>query len=125
MLDAADVSPLVAGVDYTLDELGRWVFTAQHLKSRGYCCFNACRNCPWGQAGRTRQEAFADLQWKLNAVESTLQEAGWDIEVTGYSMGVLQVRSPQTLCTADLPELGRRIRQYAAGTLPLVGMAWI
>ena len=124
MLDGAAAVPLVPGVDYTVDESGRWVFTAHHLKSRGYCCFNACRNCPWGQAGRTRQEAFADLQQRLDTVENAIQDAGWDIEITGYSMGVLRVRSPQNACATDLPELGRLIHRYAAGTLSVLEVAW-
>jgi Family of unknown function (DUF5522) len=28
-------------------ENGLLVFTATYLKKRGYCCGNACRNCPY------------------------------------------------------------------------------
>jgi hypothetical protein len=39
--------PLLEGRDYTTDERGRVVFTAGYLLSRGYCCGNKCRNCPF------------------------------------------------------------------------------
>ena len=39
--------PLLPGRDYT-DEGGLYVFTADYLRRRGYCCENACRNCPYG-----------------------------------------------------------------------------
>ncbi|HTG85819.1 MAG TPA: DUF5522 domain-containing protein, partial [Pyrinomonadaceae bacterium] len=37
---------LVEGKDYTLEN-GAMVFTASYLQRRGYCCDNACRNCPY------------------------------------------------------------------------------
>ena len=41
-------APLREGVDYYLDELGRYVFlTGYHLR-RGYCCRSRCRHCPYG-----------------------------------------------------------------------------
>lgn len=39
-------APLQEGVDYYLEH-GRYVFTAQYLKKRGYCCGNGCRHCPY------------------------------------------------------------------------------
>ena len=39
--------PLLPGRDYTI-EGGLYVFTADYLRRRGYCCENACRNCPYG-----------------------------------------------------------------------------
>jgi hypothetical protein len=39
--------PLLPGRDYTV-EGGLYVFTADYLRRRGYCCENACRNCPYG-----------------------------------------------------------------------------
>lgn len=39
--------PLIEGVDYTVEN-GLYVFTAHYLWKRGYCCQNACRNCPYG-----------------------------------------------------------------------------
>jgi hypothetical protein len=38
---------LIEGIDYTLDEQGRRVFTAAYLLSLGYCCGLDCRNCPY------------------------------------------------------------------------------
>lgn len=40
---------LVEGVDYTVDPAtGLYIFTADYLKRRGYCCKTGCRNCPYG-----------------------------------------------------------------------------
>lgn len=36
-----------SGEDYYVNEDGRVVFTAQYLLSRGYCCGNGCRHCPY------------------------------------------------------------------------------
>lgn len=39
---------LKEGVDYYIDEqTGYLVFTALYLSSRGYCCGNKCRECPY------------------------------------------------------------------------------
>ncbi len=37
----------IEGRDYTVEN-GKFVFTAQYLRNRGYCCESGCRNCPWG-----------------------------------------------------------------------------
>lgn len=37
---------LIEGKDYYIEK-GRWVFTAQFLKARGYCCSSGCRHCPY------------------------------------------------------------------------------
>ena len=37
----------IAGIDYTLDEQGRKIFTARFLLSLGYCCRMDCPNCPY------------------------------------------------------------------------------
>lgn len=47
MQSRKDSGPLVEGVDYTVEN-GLYVFTAHYLRKRGYCCQNACRNCPYG-----------------------------------------------------------------------------
>lgn len=39
--------PLKEGVDYYIEK-GKWVFTAQFLLKRGYCCQSGCRHCPYG-----------------------------------------------------------------------------
>ena len=56
---------LLPGRDYTI-ESGLYVFTADYLRRRGYCCENACRNCPYGFGGSAarlqtpRRETSAD-----------------------------------------------------------------
>lgn len=42
---------MVEGVDYTLDESGRFVLSASFLLKRGTCCSNGCRNCPFPVTG--------------------------------------------------------------------------
>jgi hypothetical protein len=39
-------SPLVEDEDYYVEN-GLYVFTANYLKRRGYCCDNGCRHCPY------------------------------------------------------------------------------
>jgi hypothetical protein len=41
---------LTEGKDYRIDSMGRLVFTAAYLRSRGVCCGSKCRNCPYGWA---------------------------------------------------------------------------
>lgn len=41
------VSDLKEGEDFYF-ERGLMVLTAKYLLKRGYCCKNACRNCPYG-----------------------------------------------------------------------------
>lgn len=38
---------LEEGRDYYL-EGGLYVFTADYLRRRGYCCKSGCRHCPYG-----------------------------------------------------------------------------
>lgn len=38
---------MIEGIQYYLDPNGKWVFTETFHKSRGYCCGNACRHCPF------------------------------------------------------------------------------
>jgi uncharacterized protein DUF5522 len=122
--DEASPPPLAEGVDYTVDESGRWVFTERHLKSRGYCCFNACRECPWGQSGKTQAQAFADLQQRLDALERRLGEMALDVKVTGYRLGVLSVRRPRSASVTGLARLGRRIQELAKPRLTVTCVAW-
>jgi len=42
----ADEPTLLEGRDYTV-EAGCWIFTADFLRRRGYCCGNGCRHCPY------------------------------------------------------------------------------
>lgn len=43
---------LVENKDYTVEN-GLYVFTTNYLKQRGFCCKNACRNCPFGFSQKT------------------------------------------------------------------------
>lgn len=43
----ADTPKLVEGEDYYIEN-GLYVFTAQYLLKRGYCCQSGCRHCPYG-----------------------------------------------------------------------------
>jgi hypothetical protein len=43
-----DAQQLQEGLDYYIDELGRFVFTAEYHLKRGYCCKSGCRHCPYG-----------------------------------------------------------------------------
>jgi hypothetical protein len=38
---------LIEGIDYYV-EGGMFVFTAEYLRERGYCCTSGCRHCPYG-----------------------------------------------------------------------------
>ena len=100
------------------------MFTAGHLKARGYCCYQACRNCPWGQAGRSRKQAFEELQARLDRLEGRLQERGLAVEVTGYTLGVLHAQPVRGACVTDLPELTRRVREEAGELLTVVDVSW-
>ena len=58
--------PLIPGRDYTI-EAGLYVFTADYLRRRGYCCENACRNCPYGftRQGQLSRTIFLSLMWRI------------------------------------------------------------
>jgi hypothetical protein len=116
---------LQEGVDYTVDGLGRCIFTARHLKARGYCCFQACRHCPWGQAGRTRAAVFADLQGRLDRLEEAIRAAGVDSEVSGYSMGVVRLVAPRAACSTDQGALTEVVRRCATDVLTMVDVEWV
>lgn len=121
---ARDDSPLVEGRDYTV-EAGRYVFTARYLRSRGFCCFQGCRHCPWGQAGRSRPEVFADLQRRLDDLEARLHEAGAPVEVQDYRNGALAVLAPPEVCLTDRGALERLIRAQADGLLTVCEVNWL
>lgn len=38
---------MTEGIQYYIDQDGKWVFTELYHKSRGHCCGNACRHCPY------------------------------------------------------------------------------
>jgi len=37
---------LLSGIDYLIED-NNWVFTQWYHLKRGYCCGNACKNCPY------------------------------------------------------------------------------
>lgn len=41
-------SPLVEGEDFYVEN-GLYVFTAEFLLRRGYCCGSGCRHCPYSK----------------------------------------------------------------------------
>lgn len=46
-VESASGEPLVEGIDYYVEN-GLYVFTANYLLERGYCCQSGCRHCPYG-----------------------------------------------------------------------------
>lgn len=44
--EPADQKPLEEGTDYYVED-GLFVFTADFLLRRGYCCESGCRHCPY------------------------------------------------------------------------------
>ena len=52
---------LIEGIDYTIDELGRRVFTVSYLTRLGYCCALECHNCPYQGKQCPNQQICGDL----------------------------------------------------------------
>ncbi|WP_224744370.1 DUF5522 domain-containing protein [Pontibacter aquaedesilientis] len=50
------MSKLIEGEDFYV-ERGLMVLTAKYLLKRGYCCKNACRNCPYGFSKKKKEAA--------------------------------------------------------------------
>lgn len=44
--DPSEPARVIEGRDYYLEN-GFYVFTAEFLLRRGYCCGNGCRHCPY------------------------------------------------------------------------------
>lgn len=51
---------LTEGIDYYIDEQGRYVFTAKYLRERGHCCKNGCRHCPYNDAAEKKSVSEED-----------------------------------------------------------------
>lgn len=49
--DPGPSDPLVEGRDYYVED-GLWVFTADYLRRRGFCCDGGCRHCPYPTVDR-------------------------------------------------------------------------
>jgi hypothetical protein len=120
----ASAAALEEGEDFYRDEQGRTVFTEHHNRRRGFCCFLACRHCPWGQAGRTPTQAFADLQRRLDTLEERLAGAGLPLELRGYRNGVLSALPPAAACATDLPGAERLVRREAQSLLTVLRVDW-
>jgi hypothetical protein len=43
--------PPIEGRDYYVED-GLWVFTADYLRRRGFCCDGGCRHCPYPTVDR-------------------------------------------------------------------------
>jgi hypothetical protein len=56
--------PLVEGRDYYVDPDGLYVFTAEYLLARGYCCRSGCRHCPYGFRDRPADDDGSDQNQK-------------------------------------------------------------
>ncbi len=50
LVDAHDASVERAQMGYIEDTSGLFVFNAQTLKDRGYCCSRGCRHCPYDRS---------------------------------------------------------------------------
>ena len=59
MPEEIEPNELVEGRDYTV-EAGYWVFTAEYLRRRGYCCRSGCRHCPYGFVKAVKSKEPAD-----------------------------------------------------------------
>ncbi len=46
---------------FYLNDNGFVVFTAQYLLNRGYCCGNACLNCPYDYKNVANKNKIPDL----------------------------------------------------------------
>jgi hypothetical protein len=111
-------APLVEGVDFELDPHGRMVFTAHFLKQRGFCCFLACRHCPYGQAGRRPPEAEADRRRRLATLGERLAARGLRPTRLDYVNGVLRIALEQEPATRG--DWIEQVRREAADLLPLL-----
>lgn len=47
---------LIENIDYYINEDGNFVFTERYHLSRGYCCKNRCKHCPWKYAEKINQK---------------------------------------------------------------------
>jgi hypothetical protein len=121
---------LQPGRDYQIDSAGRLVFTAQFLRSRGYCCFQGCRNCPWGQAGKGPEHAAAELAERLNTLQDRLHRASLSLHLRDCRDGVLRLAEPlpEAVSKPDGEALRARwsaeVQHLAKDLLHLRAVAW-
>ncbi len=43
-------------MDYYINDDGKLVFTREFLLSRGKCCSNGCKNCPYNEKNKASQK---------------------------------------------------------------------
>lgn len=111
-------APLVEGVDFEIDSRGRYVFTAHFLERRGFCCFLACRHCPYGQAGRRPPEAEADRRRRLALLREQLAAHGLPTDRLDYVNGVLRIALMDG--AAPKEDWQEDVRRKAAEWFPLL-----
>jgi len=51
-VESASGEPLAEGADFYIEN-GLYVFTADYLLRRGFCCQSGCRHCPYGFSSGT------------------------------------------------------------------------
>ena len=110
---------LTKGVDY-YTENGRWVFTANYLKKRGYCCDHGCRYCPYKDKPVIEPGAYIwkskDVDYPVTVIENIGQgpDGREYVKVAECSTGIpadelVKVKSVQS--TSRRPPR-RRLFQY-------------
>ena len=57
--DDGAAGELVEGRDYYVED-GLWVFTADYLLRRGFCCDGGCRHCPYPSVDRPPLDQSSD-----------------------------------------------------------------
>lgn len=109
----ANEKPLVEGIDYYVDREGLWVFTADFLRRRGFCCHQGCRHCPYGEEPKTtrvRASVLCTHEGKLLLVRMREPKSG---VVRPYPPGgaIETGETPaQAAIRETLEETGYRIR---------------
>ncbi len=112
------------GADYYLDAQGRYVFTAHYNRRRGHCCFQGCRHCPYGQAGRSREAAQADLARRLVDLQARLDAQAVPVTVRRYRNGVLLATRPRQGTPREARETAEAVRGLAADLLTVQQVEW-
>jgi len=65
---------LIEGKDYKVEE-GLYVWTADYLQNRGYCCDNGCRNCPYEFLNDKKVASFVP-SWTNTLIECGVEVVG-------------------------------------------------
>ena len=108
------------GIDYTIEDGNKWVFTRHFLLKRGYCCKNSCRNCPYDDDDKNdNQQTESNMATDLYFLNKTHKPAvvqsddlvfdGEKIIVPGYwSESLLEFLNNANIIdldAGDLPDL--------------------